>query len=233
MVPVLKITRYVDRVINFLKWPIGVLGLFLLPGSIYAWKGPILAIVNDPLPTLPLFGGFAAYFLGWLLVFRRRSMGTLLSTLEHEMTHALFAILTVHKVGGIRTSWSEGGQVTILGGENWLIAIAPYWFPTFSVLLVVVLAFVPLEYLRWAAAILGLSLAYHITSTYRETHPKQSDLKYVGFPFACVFLPPANVFSYGILMAFAVGGGPGAGSYLEDLASMTLGMVKGAWALIT
>ena len=51
-----------------------------------------------------------------------------------------------------------------------------------------------------------MRVSWTTTSTYRETHREQVDLKRVGWVFAFAFLPAANVLSYGILLAFAAGG---------------------------
>ena len=58
----------------------------------------------------------------------------------------------------------------------------------------------------WLNLSLGISVAYHITSTWKETHWGQSDLKEVGYFYSFLFLPSANIISYIAILAFVLGG---------------------------
>ena len=214
----------IDRTLWLLKWPTALFSLLLLPGAVWAWKVPLAMIAEDIAPLLPLLIGFGAYGALWFFVFKRPAWGSLLSVLEHELTHALFALLTLHKVTGLRTTWRDGGQMSYLGRGNWLITISPYFFPTISVMVVAILFLLPETWLSWATALLGVTIAYHVTSTYRETHRAQEDLKKVGFPFAIAFLPAANILWYGMVLAFATGAGSGLGDYLQEVWQVTGGI---------
>ena len=94
--------------------------------------------------------------------------------------------------------------MTFVGGGNWLIYIAPYWFPT----LCIPLMFYPVFFNGsnpWWAGLLGFVFMFHHISTWRETHTDQSDLHETGLVFAWMFLPPANILSAGIVIAYAYG----------------------------
>jgi hypothetical protein len=203
----------VDRVINILKWPTAVVLVLLLPASLQAFWGALVLIFGNLEREWPFLAGFLAYWLVWLVALRRPAWGSWFSTLEHEFTHAIFAMMTGHRVRGLRTSWSRGGEISFTGRGNWLIAIAPYFFPTLTVLVALALSLVPGDFPSWAGLVLGLTISYHATSTYHETHREQEDLKRVGWIFAFAFLPAANVLSYGILLAFAAGGLSAAGDF--------------------
>ena len=95
---------------------------------------------------------------------------------------------------------------TFKGKGNWLIYLAPYFFPTLTVPIVIYLLVVHGATPEWVDALLGATMAYHITSTWRETHREQTDLKKVGFIFAFLFLPAANLAFLGAVLAFAHGG---------------------------
>ena len=71
----------------------------------------------------------------------------------------------------------------------------------------------------------GFAFGLHLTSTYRETHPHQTDLQKVGFPFAWTFLPTANLLSTGIVLSFAYGGQAGVQMFLGDVAARLLAMI--------
>lgn len=198
--------RVIDRVINLLKWPVAILSLIALPGSALAMWDLLWQIVFAPGPLGPFLVGVILYAAAWYSMFRRPIFGTFLSTLEHELTHALFALLTLHPVTTVKATWRHGGHMMFRGEGNWLITISPYFFPTASLALVGLAALLPEPLRVWTDGLLGASMAYHVTSTLRETHGGQSDLAKVGLLFAVLFLPTANILSVGAVLSFAWGG---------------------------
>ena len=144
-------------------------------------------------------------------------MGRFLITLEHESTHALFAILCWHRIVGFRASLGRGGHVRFTGRGNWLIAVAPYFFPTAALLLFLVAYFLPFPGLPWQSFLLGVALGYHIVSTIRETHHDQTDFKQLGMLFCWLFLPAANMAVVGLLIAFAHDGSQGIHDWLHNV----------------
>ena len=222
---------FADRLLAILKWPSALLSLLLLPGAAWAFADLVPLASDAPQRVWPLIGGACGYWLLWLMFFRRPGFGSLLSTFEHELTHAVFAWATFHRVTGLKATWKDGGAVTIRGKGNWLILVAPYFFPTVTVIAVLALIWVPVEYLSIAAAIVGVTVAYHITSTWKETHPGQTDLQKAGYVFSVLWLPAANVVSYGAVLAFALAGAAGVGTYAEGIAERTAEIAQeiGAW----
>ena len=134
----------------------------------------------------------------------RRSLG-FFATLEHELTHALFAWATFHRVIGFRATLRSGGHIRYVGRGNWLIAVAPYFFPTISLLVNVVLSWLPGRHLVLGSAVLGVTVAYHALSTWSETHRHQSDLREAGMLFCLLFLTAANARVFGLLLSYAGG----------------------------
>ena len=150
----------------------------------------------------------------------------MLSTLEHELTHALFGLLTFRMIRGLNITWSRGGHVTFPGQVNWLILVAPYWFPTVSVAFALALSLVDPQHAEAVNLGLGVSVGYHLTSTWRETHPGQSDLRRVGMGFCWCILPFLNLVSYGGLLAFVVYGSDGAVDHLADVFQRSLAVAQ-------
>lgn len=72
--------------------------------------------------------GFVAFAVLWRM-FRRRF--ELFCTFEHEITHVLFGLLFLKLPRSFKVTRHEGGQVTMLG-TNFVITLAPYFFPTVS-----------------------------------------------------------------------------------------------------
>jgi hypothetical protein len=193
------LTRLIDRLINVLKWPIALLTLFLLP-AIGLTIGNEITNLSSTI-FIPFIVGVAAYFILWKLLFNRRLWGSWLPTFEHELTHTLFALITLHRVTDFHTSYAKGGHVQYIGGPgNWLITIAPYFFPTFVVLMLLVNYYFPLLQRDLFILMLGFVVSFHLISTLTEINTKQPDLRKVGLFFSCCFLPGANLFFVGGLI---------------------------------
>ncbi|MGZ0167528.1 MAG: M50 family metallopeptidase [Planctomycetales bacterium] len=210
------ISDRIDKFVDWLKWPVAIAAVLLLVPSLLSCFDLVIVCVQKPETILPFIGGAGLYLLVWLWTIRRWR-ATLLSTFEHEFTHALFAILTLHRVTELKATWKSGGHVRIIGLGNWLITVAPYFFPTVCFLLIPLfrlLTFIPTHF---ADAIVGAAFVYHITSTMRETHSGQTDLQQVGYLFSVMFLPTAVLVSHGMVLAFAWGDWKGIHVFLSTI----------------
>jgi len=208
-------TATIDRIFAVIKWPVAVVALLLLPGTGWALYDLVRTVSDQGKLYLPFVGGFAAYFAAWHLVLKHPAWGSMISTFEHELTHAVFAWATLHPVIDFKTTWRSGGHIRYRGEGNWLISIAPYFFPTAAVAVAIALVWIPDRWLTWTNAILGVTVAYHMTSTWVETHRDQPDLHKTTFLFAWMFLPGANLLCYGVVVAFALGGADATGDFVH------------------
>jgi hypothetical protein len=199
-----------------LKWPVAVACAAYLPAT--AWCLVLqCAAIGHLGGRWSLLVGALGYSLAWALLLRHVRVG-FLSTLEHELTHCLFAWLTGNRVTRLTAALHSGGEMRIDGTPNWLIAVAPYFFPTVSALLLVAAVFVDP---RWQSLLyggLGASIAYHVISTFQETHRSQSDLREAGLVFSILFLPTANLLSYALILGAMQGGGRGIVAVLHAIA---------------
>ena len=189
----------------------------LLHGTVLSLWTVISGVLEKPWHVIPLIAGVGVYAITWKLVFSKAAWGTWFSTFEHELTHVLFALLTFHQVTGFKVTYSQGGHMRYEGRGNWLISISPYFFPTFSVVLLVVLSLLPSDKLTIASAILGVSIGYHVISNIYQLHEGQTDLHKVGRLFALLFLPTANIICYAGILAFACGGVQHLAKFFEDI----------------
>jgi len=195
----------INFLLRLLKWPVALGALVVLPGAVLAFKDEVEAIVDAFQTMRPFLYGAGGYAVVWMILLRPRSMreGTFWSTLEHEATHIIFALLTFNRVRELNATSGQGGHMRFVGGGNWLVGIAPYFFPTLSVPVILVMLLLEGGGVDIANAVLGVTVAYHITSTYKETHRRQTDLHQVGMGFAWCFLPSANVVSFGLIAGTA------------------------------
>jgi hypothetical protein len=199
------VSKAIDSALALLKWPIAIVGLVFLPGLLYSLFFVLRAIAASPGRCVPFLIGAGAYAFFWLLFIRRRRTLGFTATLEHEFTHALFAWATFHRVVALRATLRSGGHMRYIGRGNWLIAVAPYFFPTLSLLVIAVQAWLPGRDPTAAGAILGVTVAYHALSNWSETHRHQTDLREAGFLFCLFFLTAANALVFGLLLSYACG----------------------------
>lgn len=202
----------VDRFIELLKWPVALYMLLSLPAyiqSLYYFKFTNLQYVA-------LFGGFFLFFISRSMM--DSSVKSNMEIVAHEMTHAFFALLTLHKVTGIRVEGdNSGGNMSFEGEGNWLIVIAPYFFPLFGFFYMIAFS----VYTHFAPSnlilngILGFFIGYHLDTVGSQIHEKQTDLPKVSYKFCAMFLPAANLWAVGSMLAFNTRGWVGVSLYLD------------------
>jgi len=188
-----------DKIINVLKWPAAVLALWTLPATVQSFDYFSFRSIY----FLALVGGFFTYFVGAMSM--DSGAKTSMQIIAHELTHSFFALLTLHSVKHIRVADdNSGGSMGFVGKGNWLIIIAPYFFPLFCFIYMIgVLIYLRVMPANWMMSLfLGYFTGYHVDTVLSQIHDKQTDLKEVGYPFCCIFLPGANLWVLGSLLAF-------------------------------
>jgi hypothetical protein len=134
-----------------------------------------------------------------------------LETLEHELTHLLIGLLFLKIPVGIRVSAHEGGEVRQIGlgttGQTW-VSLAPYFFPTISLAVLIVAYFADLNTLT-LLGILGWTTAFHLVSNWGETSFRQPDLQKAGILKTILILPVMNLICYGAVFAYVAAGSKG------------------------
>lgn len=205
-------SRLIDAVLSWLKWPAAVFFALSIPQLLRADLGLLQASLRPGLA--PFWGSAAAYVVLWWLVLRHRVWGSFLPTLLHELTHGLFALLTFHRVLSLRATWSSGGEIQYTGPGNWLITIAPYVFPLAMALAVPLSGLLRTDAVE-RLALLGVVFGFEFVAMARQVHLGQSDLRKVGLAFSAVFLPGAMLWTWGAVLALVAGGGEGMLAFLS------------------
>ena len=188
-----KMQLLLNRLINFLKWPIGFLSVLLfIPSCSHLWQ--VMGYIYEHFSHYSmLFYGFFAYSILWFFWIKHSITGQWFSTLEHELTHSIFAILSFNRVVGLHATGYAGGVMHYQGRSNWIITLSPYFVPTLSLIILFFLSLAKTTHLSILLFILGLSIAYHFLATWKSIHYLQTDLVISGWLFVCMFLPTANV----------------------------------------
>jgi hypothetical protein len=181
------------------------LGFLLLPVCVAATQtlGSLLSALRPPDPSAvppsawALGGGFGL----WLLVYATMSRPVRTYVLAHELTHALWGSLMGARVSRLRVA-RDGGSVT-LSRSNALIALAPYFFPLYTMLLIAAYAVLSVFYaveryqLLWLALV-GFTWGFHFTFTITTLLQQQKDIREYGrlFSYAVIYL--FNVLGIGL-----------------------------------
>jgi len=146
---------------------------------------------------------FAGGFVIWLLLFFMLPRPVLSYVLAHELTHALWGLLMGARVSRLRVS-SKGGSVT-LTKTNFLITLAPYFFPFYSILALIVYLLVNLKwdmslYRPFWYAVFGLTWCFHLTFTVNMIGNHQPDIQEHGRIFSYIFIYCINLLTATILI---------------------------------
>jgi len=172
------------------KWVKFLIGLLLLPVCVAtaktAWQTLALGGAADRV-WLPMLAGAAA----WTAVFVLLPKPMWIYVLGHEMTHAVWTWACGGQVKRLRAS-SEGGHV-LTTKSNFVIALAPYFFPFYAALVTLVFVVGNLiwrwgGYLPWFHFLLGAAYAFHLTLTFEILKTRQSDITSQGYLFSTVVI---------------------------------------------
>ena len=181
---------------NFLRMILGVVLLPMCWGVVRTFCDSVMAAAGESggitAESIALAGGMAAFALCWMAV----SHPVKTYVLGHELTHALWGLLFGAMPSKLRVS-SGGGSVN-LTKSNMLITLAPYFFP-FYTFLVIVVALITSAFIRplpclplWMFAV-GFTWAFHALFTLETLAQRQPDVKLYGRIFSWVFIFLANV----------------------------------------
>ena len=153
-------------------------------------------------------GGFTAWalpvgFLVWVMIYFLLPRPVRTYVLGHELTHAIWAIMMGGRIGRIKVG-TKGGHVE-LSKTNFVITLAPYFFPfyTFLVIAAYYLASVWFQlepYQIWWLAAVGLTWSFHLTFTISMLTEWQPDIQEHGRIFSYAIIYIMNVFVMGIWM---------------------------------
>ncbi len=186
------VCRAVKKLIKF------IIGLFFLP---LCWV--FSRVIFSLLKSLPVEGsgwtvwalpvGFVVSALGFFLL--PRPFRTYV--LAHELTHAGWGLLMGAKVGKMKVG-KDGGHV-MLSKSNFIISLAPYFFPLYTGLVVALwygsgCFWDVSRYEPWWLVAVGLTWGFHVTFTVYMLSRGQPDIQENGRLFSYVIIYLANLF---------------------------------------
>jgi len=177
------------------KWLKTIIGVLLLPVCVGAgwafWRVMRSTGGADTIWVAALAGAGC-----WLVIYRLLPKPMWFYVLGHELTHALWVWAMGGRVRKFRAS-SSGGHVVVTK-SNFIIALAPYFFPLYAIL--VVAAFAAGQrfwnwrpYVVWFHLMLGAAYGFHVTLTWHILKSDQSDISDQGYFFSTVIIFLGNV----------------------------------------
>ncbi len=199
-----------------------LVGLLLLPVCVIltqtAWQ--LLVAAHPSALALPP-GALAGIggFLAWIAIFFLMPRPVRSYVLAHELTHALWGMALGARVSRIRVG-REAGSVE-LSKSNFLVALAPYFFPFYTVLTVAACGlaglFMDMEPWRlWWLAAVGFTWGFHFTFTITALTQRQTDIKAHGRLFSYTVIYALNLLGIGIwIVVLAAPDWRGAAARLE------------------
>ena len=177
------------------KWIKFVIAILLLPVCIGAgsalWK-VVRTSGSADTTWVPMLAGAGC----WLVVYLLLPKPMWVYVFGHELTHAVWTWVCGGRVKQFKAT-ADGGHV-IVSKTNFLIALAPYFFPLYAALTVTIFVVGHLfwnweHYVVWFHLLLGAAYAFHISLTWHILSRKQTDITEQGYLFSAVVIFLGNV----------------------------------------
>ena len=193
-----------------IRWVKNITALFLLPWCAILTQTFFTAFTRATIHQQFWAGAESWFFtLGavlWLIAFFGLPRPVIIYVFGHELTHVLWVWLMGGRVSKFRVS-GDGGHI-VTNRTNFLIALAPYFFPLYSVLAIAVygiasLFFSVAPYGQLLYATLGITWAFHLTFTCWMIPKNQTDLSDHGTFFSLVFIYVMNLLLLSVLLVIA------------------------------
>ena len=215
------------------RWVKEILGVLLVPlcFGFFRVLQSVIATAGDSLNVwIPMGSGAGC----WLVVYIFMPRQTWLYVVGHELTHVVWSWafggeLRQFKIG------AKGGHV-VVSKSNFLVALAPYFFPLYAMMVGLIFGAVHFFWPKPEAVpvfhlLLGGTYAFHVTWTLEILRTRQSDIEGQGYLFSAVVVALGNllVLICGIAL---LSGQPPAMDVLAALLGDSLRAYQSVWGQI-
>src|SRR6516162_148722 len=203
-------TSHEARWVMPVRWLKQIIAIFLVPPAYVLTRAFFSsfshATVHHAFWLSEEFWFFALGAIIWFIAFFGLPKPILLYVFGHELTHILWVWLMAGRVTRFKISRAGGHIVT--DTNNFWISLAPYFFPIYSILVLLFYAgvgsFVDLEpYRRWLYGLVGFTWAFHATFTVWMLWNGQTDLIEHGTFFSMMVIYLMNFLVLSILLITA------------------------------
>ncbi len=192
------------------RWVKFLVGLFLLPPAWILTQTFFTAFARTTLrDDFWITGEFWFFSLGvvlWLVTFFGLPRPLWLYVFGHELTHAVWVLLMGGRVHQFEVS-RQGGHILADRTNTW-IALAPYFFPIYSVLAIAIYGLCGLfldvsPYRHLLYCVIGVTWAFHLSFTCWMITKGQPDLHYGGTFFSLMIIYLLNLILLAAMLILA------------------------------
>jgi hypothetical protein len=192
------------------RWLKFVIAIFLLP-LCAIFTQTFFTVFTRAAVTQRLWAGEEFWFFSlgailWLIAFFGLPRPMLVYVFGHELTHALWVWLMGGRVSRFRVG-RDGGHI-VTDRNNFWIALAPYFFPLYSLIVIGLYGAIGLfvnvqPYGRLLYGLIGATWAFHFTFTCWMIPKKQTDLTDHGTFFSLVVIYLMNLLLLSVMLVLA------------------------------
>jgi len=192
------------------RWVKFIFAIFLLPICAILTETFFTAFARATV-TQRLWAGEECWFFSlgavlWVIAFFGLPRSIVIYVFGHELTHALWVWMMGGRVSRFRVA-RDGGHV-VTSKANFWIALAPYFFPLYSILAIAIYGalnlFVNMKpYGQLLYAIVGATWAFHFTFTCWMILKNQTDLSDQGTFFSLVVIYLMNLLLLSVMLILA------------------------------
>ena len=192
------------------RWVKFIIGIFLLPPAWVLTQTFFTAFarttVHDAFWATEEFWFFSLGSLMWLVIFFGLPKFIWVYVFGHELTHAFWVLMMGGRIHRFEVT-SSGGHVLADKTNTW-IALAPYFFPIYSILAIwlygiLAIFFDMSPYRQLLYAVVGATWAFHLSFTCWMIPKGQPDLSYGGTFFSLVVIYLLNLGLLAVLLILA------------------------------
>jgi hypothetical protein len=192
------------------RWVKQIIAVFLIPPAWILTRAFFssfsTATVQHRFWASEEFCFFSLGTLLWVIAFFGLRKPMLLYVFGHELTHALWTWLMGGRVRQFRVSRTGGFVVT--DTNNFWISLAPYFFPIYSILALLLYGgiglFVDVEpYRRLLFAVIGFTWSFHVTFAIWMLWQGQTDLIEHGTFFSMMVIYLVNFLALSVMLIVA------------------------------
>jgi Peptidase M50B-like len=179
--------------------------IFLIPLMFFYSMGVLHVLDKFSLTPYNQFYFWIFMLLSFIINYVFRKQTSFWSIFKHEFTHNIFAIFTLNKPSSFSVQKGEGGVFEYSGRNNFIITLSPYFYPTISSFVLLISIF-DLKFKILFYIILGVAAGFDLSSSIKDMHLHQPDLRKYGLLFSILAVSFGIIFFWGILFSFVIGG---------------------------
>ncbi len=194
------------------RWVKFLVGLFLIPPAWVVTQTFFTAFakttLHDKFWITAEFWYFSLGVIMWLVTFFSLPKFLKVYVFGHELTHAIWVLMMGGRVHRFEVS-AEGGHILADRTNTW-IALAPYFFPIYSVAAILLYGTAGLfmdvsgsPYREILYGLVGAGWAFHLSFTVWMIPKGQPDLHYGGTFFSLILIYLLNIVLLAVLLIIA------------------------------